>query len=120
MRLLAVTAGDAAQGRLTEAEEVVGQITLDGTIGFVIFNGVFGGVLFGALYLILRRFLPDGVTGGVVYGLGLLLVFGAILDPLRSKNPDFDIVGPGWLAVIVFTLLAASFGVARRRDSPRE
>ena len=44
MRLLAVTAGDDAQGRITEAREVVGDITLDGTIGFVLFNGIFGGV----------------------------------------------------------------------------
>ena len=32
MRLLAVTGGDDAQGRITEAEEVVGSVSLDGTI----------------------------------------------------------------------------------------
>jgi len=31
MRLLAVTAGEEAQGRVTEAEEIVGRITVDGT-----------------------------------------------------------------------------------------
>ena len=34
MRLLALTAGPAAQGRLTEADEVVGEITVGGTLGF--------------------------------------------------------------------------------------
>ena len=111
MRLLAVTAGDSAQGRLTEADEIVGTISLGGTLGFVIFNGVFGGVVFGALYLVVRRFLPAGPLGGVAYGLGLLVVFGAVLDPLRRQNPDFDIVGPGWVAVVTFTLLALAFGV---------
>ena len=33
MRLLAVTSGDDAQGRITEADEVVGRIDVVGTIG---------------------------------------------------------------------------------------
>jgi hypothetical protein len=33
MRLLAVTAGADAQGRITEAEQVVGRISVDGTLG---------------------------------------------------------------------------------------
>src|SRR5215203_1761986 len=44
MRLLAVTAGADAQGRITEAEEIVGRITVDGTIGFVVFTGLFLGL----------------------------------------------------------------------------
>ena len=111
MRLLAVTAGDDAQGRITEAREVVGDITLDGTIGFVLFNGIFGGVFAATLFLVVRRFLPAGPLGGVAFGLGLLLVFGATIDPLRRQNPDFDIVGPGWVAVLVFTALAVGFGL---------
>src|SRR5215218_7531011 len=43
MRLLAVTAGADAQGQITEAEEIVGRITVDGTIGFVVFTGLFFG-----------------------------------------------------------------------------
>ena len=38
------------------------------------------------------------------------MLFGTTLDPLRDENPDFDIVGPGWLAVVVFALLAVAFG----------
>jgi hypothetical protein len=112
MRLLAVTAGDDAQGRITEADEVVGEITVGGTMGFVLFFGIFGGLLGGALFLLLRRFLPAGRLGGVLFGLGLLVVFGATMDPLRRQNPDFDIVGPGWVAVLVFTTLAIGFGLA--------
>jgi hypothetical protein len=51
------------------------------------------------------------MLGGAVFGLGLLVVLGTTLDPLRRENPDFDIVGPGWLAVVVFTALALVFGV---------
>lgn len=102
MRLLAATAGDAAQGRVTEAEEVVGRITVGGSIGFVIFVGLFGGVLSGALYLLVRRWLPAGRGSGVAFGALLLAIGATRVDPLRAGNEDFDIVGPGWLAVLVF------------------
>lgn len=112
MRLLAATSGDAAQGRITEANQVVGEITVHGTVGFVLFTGIFGGVMAAAIFLIVRRFLPAGRVGGVVFGLGLLVILGTTMDPLRQNNPDFDIVGPGWVAVVVFTALAVGFGLA--------
>ena len=111
MRLLAVTAGDDAQGRITEAEEVVGKVTTEGTIGFVVFNGIFGGVVAAALYLVIRRLLPPRWAGGLAFGAGLLAVLGTTVDPLRDENPDFDLVGPGWLSVLVFTAMALAFGV---------
>ena len=111
MRLLAVTAGDNAQGQITEAEEVVGRITVDGTIGFIVFNGVIGGVAATALYLVVRRFLPRSWLGGATFGLCLLIVLGTTIDPLRAENPDFDLVGPGWLAILVFSAWAIAFGI---------
>jgi hypothetical protein len=111
MRLLAVTAGPAAQGRVTEAEEVVGRITVDGTLGFVVFIGLFAGLGTGLLYLLVRRWLPKGRAGGPVYGALLLVLAGTRLDPLRPGNPDFDLVGPGWLSVAAFTALAVFHGV---------
>lgn len=58
MRLLAATAGDDAQGRITEADEVVGSINLDGTIGLYVFGGILPGLLSGAIYVVFRRWLP--------------------------------------------------------------
>src|SRR5207248_3256002 len=58
MRVLAATSGDGAQGLLTEADERIGRITTDGTIGILIFVGVAGGVVGGLLYVVLRRWLP--------------------------------------------------------------
>jgi hypothetical protein len=110
MRLLAVTAGDGAQGRITEADQVVGDITLAGTRDFILFTGIFGGLIAAAIYLVVRRYLPPNPLGGLVFGAGLLVVLGTVIDPLRAENPDFDIVGPGWLSVAVFGLLALVFG----------
>jgi hypothetical protein len=111
MRLLAVTAGAGAQGQITEAEEIVGRITLDGTLGFVVFTGLFFGPVSGAAYLLLRRWLPAGRAGGLAFGALLLLVAGTRLEPLRRSNPDFDLVGPGWVSVVAFAVLVVFHGM---------
>jgi hypothetical protein len=111
MRLLAVTAGPEAQGRITEADEVVGRVSVDGTFGFVVFTGLFFGLVTGALYLLVRRWLPAGRAGGLAYGALLLVVAGTRLDPLRPGNLDFDLVGPGWVSVAAFTALVVFHGM---------
>ena len=105
MRLLAATSGDRAQGQITEADEVIGEITVGGTIGFILFGGLFAGLVCAVIYLLLRKWLPNGSVGGLVLGGLLLVTLGSRVEPLRSNNPDFDLVGPGWLAVSVFAAL---------------
>jgi hypothetical protein len=102
MRLLAVTAGPDAQGRITEANEIVGRISVDGTVGFFLFTGIPFGVVAAAAYLLLRRWLPNGRVGGLALGALLLIVAGSRIDPLRANNPDFSLVGPAWVAVVAF------------------
>jgi hypothetical protein len=111
MRLLAVTAGDDAQGRITEANEVVGRISADGTFGFVVFTALFLGSATGGGYLLLRRWLPAGRAGGLAYGGLLLVLAGTRLEPLREGNPDFDLVGPGWVSVTAFAALVLFQGM---------
>jgi hypothetical protein len=112
MRLLAVTAGDGAQGRITEADEVVGRISMGGTLGFIIFVGLLGGLASGIAYALLRRWLPPGRLGGLAFGALLLVIFAPSIDPLREDNPDFDLVGPGWLALLTFSALVLAHGMA--------
>ena len=111
MRLLAVTAGDGAQGRITEADQVVGRISVEGTVGFVLFTALFFGTATGASYLLVRRWLPAGRARGLVYGGLLLLVAGTRLEPLREGNVDFDLVGPGWVSVLTFSALVLFHGM---------
>lgn len=114
MRLLAVTGGSDAQGRLTEADEVIGDIDLGGTIGLVVFGGVLTGAGSGLLYVLVRRWLPAGRTGGAAFGVLHFVVAATRADPLRPGNPDFDLVGPGWLAVLTFGVVAVLHGLAVR------
>jgi hypothetical protein len=41
-----------------------------------------------------------------VLGLLLLVLVGSRLEPLRSDNFDFNLVGPDWLSVLSFSALA--------------
>ena len=109
MRLLAATSPQA-QGRITEADQVIGNITASGTLGILIFVGLPAGVAVAVTYVLAAFGLPPGATGGALYGLVVLVVFASRLDPLRAENPDFDIVGPGWLSVLTFTTLAVITG----------
>src|SRR6266704_1841060 len=61
--------------------------------------------------LLLRRWLPAGRAGGLAYGALLLVAAGTRLEPLRRGNPDFDLVGPGWVAVAAFAALVVFHGM---------
>ena len=110
MRLLALTSPEA-EGSITEAGEVVGEISLDGTLGFIVFAGLPAGFLSGVLYALLRPVLPRGRAGGAALGVLLLVLAGTRIEPLRADNLDFKILGPAWLAVLAFTVLALFQGL---------
>jgi hypothetical protein len=111
MRILAATSGDGAQGLLTSADERVGKISTGGTLGVLIFVGIFGGVVGGMLYVLLRRWLPRPAwLGGLALGFLLLVVF-ARLDPLSPDNRDFAILHPTWFAVVLVAVLFPLFGL---------
>ena len=78
---------------------------------FFVFTGLFVGLATGVLYLLVRRWLPVGRAAGLAYGALLLVVAGTRLDPLRPGNPDFDLVGPGWVSVAAFATLVVFHGV---------
>jgi hypothetical protein len=109
MRLLAVTSPEAT-GRLTEAQATVGEITFDGTIGYLVFGALPFAFASTALYLLAAPWLPRGRLAGPTFGLAVFIVVAPFIDPLRADNVDFDIVGPGWLAVLVFAALAVVQG----------
>ncbi|KQP73936.1 hypothetical protein ASF40_00755 [Microbacterium sp. Leaf288] len=109
MRLLAVTSPQA-RGRLTEAGELVGFITLEGTLGYLLFGAIPFAFASALLYLLVEPWLPPGRLRGPGFGVLLLVTVSPFIDPLRSDNIDFDIVGPGWLAVLLFAGLAVLQG----------
>lgn len=110
MRILGATS-PSAQGRMTEADQIVGEITIDGSIGFILFFGAAVGLLSGVIFMLIRRWLPPGRWRGFTFGAMLLILFATRIEPLRPNNEDFDIVGPGWLSIIVFLAIGLGHGM---------
>jgi hypothetical protein len=110
MRVLAATSPGSAQGRLTEAQANVGFITLDGTVALLVFGGMPTAFVASLIYLTIHRWLPRGRLSGPLAGLLGIVVFGAGVEPFRTSNIDFTFIGPGWLSVLLFILLAVLTG----------
>jgi hypothetical protein len=116
MRVLAATSPDDAQGRRTEAEEVIGEVTVGGSLFLILAAGLGSAVVGLAFFSLLRRWLPERSLAaglvGVAIGAGLLV---RPSDLLAADNRDFTIVTPVALAValclITFVLFGATFGV---------
>ena len=100
-------AGDhlARRRALTEAGARIGEITADGTLGFVLFVGLPAGASIGVLYALAGPLVRHGRVGGLALGAILLVLLGSN-EPLRAGNFDFILVGPDWLSVLAFTALA--------------
>jgi len=111
MRLLAATSPDA-HGSLTEAGETVGRITVGGTLGFLYFGALPLAFLASSAFAVVYRWLPRGRLAGLLFGLLLLVAASTRLEPLRSDNPDFHLLGPAWVALVTFGLLVLTDGMA--------
>lgn len=110
MRITALTAGDADQGAITEAEEVVGVISLDGTIGLIVFVGLFGGFFGGLLYAGARPWLADlGRWRGLAFGALLFAALGWMV--IERDNFDFHRFGSATLNIAMFAALFLAFGL---------
>ncbi len=112
MRVMAATSSDRVQGTLTEAEENVGEVTAGGTVFLILFTGIFAGLIGGLLYKLVRRGLPASPRlGGAVLGVLVLGLIGVLTGMLNSSNPDFTLLSPSWLAVLMVIGGALLFGM---------
>ena len=124
MRVLAATSSDEAQGRFTDADEVVGEVSAGGSIFLILFVGLGIAVIGLAIFAGLRRWLPDSsLAAGMI---GVAIGAGALVRPtglLDASNSDFELVTPVILAIAItlatFVLFGATFGVLVDYLAPR-
>jgi MFS family permease len=97
------------RGLLTDNDEVVGRITLNGTL-FLGFFAALMGVAGGLLYVLVRRRLPGNTwQRPLLFGSLLLLIFGFVV--MDEGNPDYRRFGSPWLNVATFSIAYLVFGL---------
>lgn len=109
MRLSALAAPEV-RGALTENGNVVGEITLQGTIGLLLFAGLSSTVFGAGAFVVARPWLPQGtVARGLAFGAFVLAITGAAV--VDAGNADFVILGDRPLNVTMFSALFFAFGL---------
>lgn len=97
--------------RVTENGNIVGDFTIEGTLGLLVFAGLFPGILAGGLFASVRPWLArSGRKQSLIFGAALLLMSGsAVIEP---ANADFQRFGPPALNVALFAALFFVLGAA--------
>jgi hypothetical protein len=108
MRLVALADDREDFGLSTEGGDVVGDVTLEGTL-FVLFTGLLLGIGGAFLYLVLRRWLPERPLfrtlcfALVILGLGLTAT-------INGNERDFEFVDPA-VSVLTFGAVLLVYGM---------
>ena len=98
------------QGQRTENGNVIGEVTLDGTLELILFAGVFGGFLAGFVWVIVREWLPASGWRRILLAGGAATCLGSF-GMLTEENLDFRILSPPALHLAMFLLLIGGAGV---------
>ena len=102
MRIIALADPDT-DGVFTDAEATVGEITLGGTFNLIML-GTIAGIMGGAAYLGVRRWLPvPAGWKGLAYSIVTLLTVGQLL--FDRNNADFQIFEPVLMVIALFSAL---------------
>jgi hypothetical protein len=110
MRITAIMATSVEQGTLTEADETVGDITLDGTLFLVLILGTGLGVLGGLVYGSCRSWFGGlGAWRGLAFGGFLLAALGWTV--IEGDNVDFSTLGAVSANLLMFAAIFVAFGV---------
>ena len=108
MRAAAMLNPDAT-GRFTENGEVVGAITLNGTLALVVFGGLIGGLAAGVVWVVISPWLPGRGLRRRLLAMPVAVALGGSFL-VRSDNSDFRILEPDGLLVAMLLGLVALIG----------
>lgn len=100
----------SAHGRITEAGEIVGRFTLEGTIGLILFSGIFTGIAVAVLWTLVSGFLPTSPVRRRMAATVTAVALGSRLG-IDGRNIDFRILDPAWLQAALFIVLAGATGL---------
>lgn len=96
-----------AVGRLTEGGNRIGEFTLEGTVGLVLFGGLLSGLMGAVVWVLAKDWLPNSWW---VIGLAATAIGGPTL--ILSDNRDFTILADPALDIVLLLALVFAFGAA--------
>jgi hypothetical protein len=110
MRIAGAAGG--SQGFRTEAGFRIGEVSVIGSIFFVIFIGIFMGIVGSILYVVFRPWLEwAGPWRGLAFGVVLFAIGSASSDAMNPDNRDFFLLDRDVLNVGLIVALFLVFGV---------
>ena len=108
MRVAALLEPQAA-GLRTENDNVIGAITFDGTLALLLFGGLLTGVIIGALWVVIRPWLPRRPIVRALVAIPICIAMGTTLL-IQDTNPDFLILRRNLVVVAALVGLVALVG----------
>jgi tetrahydromethanopterin S-methyltransferase subunit F len=112
MRVTGIMAGPEAQGLVTDAGNVVGLITRDGTMFLIMFGTVAAGAASGFVHAAVRPWLPANRTA-LVFGMFALAIGGSSV--IEASNIDFVHFGSPPVNIAMYAGLFLAGGYALHR-----
>jgi len=107
MLVLRVTSDDSLHGMETDDDFTIGSFT--GATVFLVLLTLFAGAVGGLIYIGVREWLPARWRP-ILFALLGATVGGSLV--IRPEGIDFTLLEPLWLAVAMFVVLPAAYGVA--------
>lgn len=96
-----------AIGRFTDNGNRIGEFTVEGTVGLILFGGLFGGLSAGVIWALVKEWIPPKPA---LVGFGVIAVGGFQL--IEADNADFVILEQPAPDLILLVGLLFTFGVA--------
>ncbi len=106
---LAFLAFPGTAGSLTSNGNQIGAITLEGTLGLVLF-GAFGGLFVGAIWVALSPWIPWTGVRRALATMPLAIALGTVVL-IDGQNPDFVVLRHSPLVVSILLLLIGAVGL---------
>ena len=110
MRLIALLIPEAT-GRPTENGNRIGDITLGGSLGLIIFAGLFAGIVVGTIWVVVSPWLPRSLRLRVLAAIPLAIGLGAFVL-IQGSNSDFLVLGYELVVVVVLLCLVGLVGAS--------
>jgi hypothetical protein len=110
MTIAAVLNPDAA-GRRTENGNLVGVLSIDGTLALVLFGGLAGGLIAGVVWVVVGPWLPSRASLRAALAFVGAVALGGFFV-IQSTNTDFEILEHDVLIIVLFLALVGLVGAA--------